>query len=92
MLSRLNGTVLALATVSVFALGLVHPTSASAKSPVSGQGTGPMPPPSAPASATGGAKGNQNGKAGAGGSAANSGSSGKVNFFAANGAQGHIEK
>ena len=53
MLSRLNVTRLALATVSVFALGLVHPTSASAKSPVSGQGTGPMPPPSAPASASG---------------------------------------
>ncbi|GLR68531.1 hypothetical protein GCM10010909_32120 [Acidocella aquatica] len=54
MLSRLNVTRLALATVSVFALGLVVPTSAAAKSPVWGQGTGPMPPPSAPASATGG--------------------------------------
>ncbi len=54
MLSRLNATGLALATVSVFALGLVPPTSASAKSPVAGQGSGPMPPPSAPLSATGG--------------------------------------
>ena len=54
MLSRLNVTRLALATVSVFALGLVVPTSAAAKSSDWGQGTGPMPPPSAPASATGG--------------------------------------
>ncbi len=54
MLSRLNVTRLALATVSVFALGLVTSTSAQAKSPDGGQGMGPMPPPSAPASATGG--------------------------------------
>ncbi len=54
MLSRLNVTRLALATVSVFALGLVDPTSATAKSPNSGQGSGPMPPPSAPLSAIGG--------------------------------------
>ncbi|MDD2794792.1 lytic transglycosylase domain-containing protein [Acidocella sp.] len=54
MLSRLNVTRLALVTVSVFALGLVVPTSAAAKSSDWGQGTGPMPPPSAPASATGG--------------------------------------
>lgn len=54
MLSRLNVTRLVLASVSVFAIGLVVPTSAEAKSPQWGQGTGPMPPPSAPASATGG--------------------------------------
>ena len=54
MLSRLNVTGLALATVSVFALGLVNPTSAMAKSPLLGQGSGPMPPPSAPPSVTGG--------------------------------------
>lgn len=54
MLSRLNSTALTLATVSVFAFGLVDPTSASAKSPFPGQGSGPMPPPSAPLSASGG--------------------------------------
>ncbi len=54
MLSRLNVTRLALATVSVFALGLVDPTTAIAKSPDLGQGLGPMPPPSAPLSAIGG--------------------------------------
>jgi soluble lytic murein transglycosylase len=52
MLSRLNATLLTLATVSVFTMGL--PTSAMAKSPLPGQGLGPMPPPSAPPSVTGG--------------------------------------
>jgi soluble lytic murein transglycosylase len=51
MLSRLNGCRLAFATVSVFAIALVHPTSASAKSPDLGQGSGPTPSPSAPLSA-----------------------------------------
>jgi soluble lytic murein transglycosylase len=51
MLSRLNVCRLAFATVSVFAIGLVHPTSASAKSPDLGQGSGPTPSPSAPLSA-----------------------------------------
>jgi soluble lytic murein transglycosylase-like protein len=54
MLSRLNGARLAFATASVFALGLVHPTGALAKSPLAGQGSGSMPPPSAPLSAIGG--------------------------------------
>jgi soluble lytic murein transglycosylase len=54
MLSRLNASRPAFAAVCVFAVCLVHPTSASAKSPLSGQGLGPMPPPSAPLSATGG--------------------------------------
>lgn len=51
MLSRLNVCRLAFATVSVFAIALVHPTSASAKSPDLGQGSGPTPSPSAPLSA-----------------------------------------
>jgi len=54
MLSRLNATRLALATVSVFALGLMYPMSATAKSPALGQGPGPMPPPSAPPGVPGG--------------------------------------
>jgi soluble lytic murein transglycosylase len=54
MLSRLNVTALALATVSVFALGLVDSTSAMAKSPDTGQGSGLTPPPSAQLSATSG--------------------------------------
>jgi len=54
MLSRLNGIRLTLATMSVFAFGLVLPTSAAAKSSDTGQGTGPMPPPSAQSGAYGG--------------------------------------
>ncbi|HEY1857715.1 MAG TPA: hypothetical protein VGG47_10485, partial [Acidocella sp.] len=54
MLSRLNVTVLALATVSVFAFGLVDSTSAMAKSPDTGQGSGLTPPPSAQLGATSG--------------------------------------
>jgi soluble lytic murein transglycosylase-like protein len=54
MLSRLNATALALATVSVFAFGLVDSTSAMAKSPDTGPGSGLTPPPSAPLSATSG--------------------------------------
>ena len=51
MLSRLNVCRLVFATVSVFAIGLVHPTSSSAKSPDLGQGSGPTFSPSAPLSA-----------------------------------------
>lgn len=51
MLSRLNVCSLALAAVSVFAIELVHPTSALAKSPDLGQGSGPTPSPVAPLSA-----------------------------------------
>src|ERR1700688_3695704 len=54
MLSRLNAAGLALATVSVFALGLVDCTSAMAKSLDTGRGSGSTPPPSAPLSATSG--------------------------------------
>jgi soluble lytic murein transglycosylase len=54
MLSRLNVTALALATVSVFALGLVNSTSAMAKSPDTGRGPGLTPPPSTSHSAAGG--------------------------------------
>jgi len=54
MLSRLNATRLALAAMSVFAFGLVHPTNAAAKSPDTGQGSGSMPLPSAPPSVIGG--------------------------------------
>ena len=53
-LPRLNATRLALATVSIFALGLVAPTSASAKSPDMGQGQGTIQPPTAPLSAMNG--------------------------------------
>lgn len=54
MLSRLNACRLAFATVSVFAIELVHPTSALAKSPDTGQGSGPTPFRSAPLSASSG--------------------------------------
>jgi soluble lytic murein transglycosylase-like protein len=54
MLSRLNVTGLAFATVSVFAFGLAHPAPAAAKSHDPGQGSGPILPPSAPLSAPGG--------------------------------------
>ena len=53
-LPRLNAMRLALATVSIFALGLVTPTSASAKSPDMGQGQGTIQPPTAPLSAMNG--------------------------------------
>jgi soluble lytic murein transglycosylase-like protein len=53
-LSRLNATRLLLATVSVFALGLVNSTSAKAEPPSAGQGQGSMPPYSAPLSAING--------------------------------------
>jgi soluble lytic murein transglycosylase len=54
-LSRLNASRLALiATVSVFALSLVAPTSAAAKSPDQGQGQGSTSPPQAPLSALNG--------------------------------------
>lgn len=53
-LSRLNATRLLLATVSVFALGLVSPTSAQAEPPSAGQGPGSMPPHTAPLSAING--------------------------------------
>jgi len=51
VLSRLNVTFLALATVSVLALGLVDSTSAMAKSPATGRGPGMPPSPSTPLSA-----------------------------------------
>src|ERR1700733_14682337 len=54
VLSRLNGTALAFATVSVFAFGLVDSTSAMAKSPDSGRGAGPTHSPSTPPSAASG--------------------------------------
>ncbi|OYV33348.1 MAG: hypothetical protein B7Z81_11510 [Acidocella sp. 20-61-6] len=54
MLSRLNVTRLAFATVSVFALAAAMPASASAKSPDLGQGSGAMPPQTAPLSAING--------------------------------------
>jgi soluble lytic murein transglycosylase-like protein len=54
MLSRLNAAALALATVAVFAIGLVDSSSAMAKSRDAGSGSGPTPPPSAPLSATSG--------------------------------------
>ncbi len=54
MLSRLNVTVLALATVCVFAFGLVDSTSAMAKSPDTGRGPGLTPPPSTPLGAASG--------------------------------------
>jgi soluble lytic murein transglycosylase len=54
-LSRLNVSRMALvATVSVFALGLVAPTGAAAKSPDLGQGQGMATPPQAPLSAING--------------------------------------
>jgi soluble lytic murein transglycosylase-like protein len=54
-LSRLNVSRLALiATVSVFATGLVGPTNAAAKSPDQGQGQGTATPPTAPLSAING--------------------------------------
>jgi len=54
-LSRLNVNRLAMiATVSVFALGLVAPTAAAAKSPDQGQGEGTVTPPQAPLSALNG--------------------------------------
>ena len=58
-LSRLNVNRLAMittmiATVSVFAVGLVAPTCAAAKSPDQGQGQGPAMPPPAPLSAING--------------------------------------
>ncbi len=54
MLSRLNGTALAMATVSVLALGLVDSTSAMAKSPDTGRGPGLTPTPSTQHSAASG--------------------------------------
>jgi soluble lytic murein transglycosylase len=54
VLSRLNGTVLALATVSVFAFGLVDSTSAIAKSLDTGRGSGLTPSPSTPLGAASG--------------------------------------
>jgi soluble lytic murein transglycosylase-like protein len=54
MLSRLNVTRLAFATVSVFALAAAMPASASAKSLDLGQGSGAMPPQTAPLSAING--------------------------------------
>ncbi len=53
-LPRLNGIRLAFATASVFALSLVAPTKASAKSPDMGQGPGTYQPPTAPLSAMNG--------------------------------------
>jgi len=54
-LSRLNVNRLAMiATVSVFALGVVVPTAAAAKSPDLGQGQGTATPPQAPLSAING--------------------------------------
>lgn len=54
-LSRLNVNRLAMiATVSVFAIGLVAPTGAAAKSPDQGQGQGTATPPQAPLSAING--------------------------------------